>query len=93
MAPVSIRVSNNPFAMLTTLDNSVRGTHATSGECPISGRLAKCPSSSLWGGSADAYSGLKLAATPETTGKIECQIQFFNVCDFTCLPRAVLSSG
>ncbi|KAF8505673.1 hypothetical protein F5888DRAFT_459997 [Russula emetica] len=42
------------------------------GERPISGRLAKCPRSSLWERSADAYSGVKLAATLEATGKIKC---------------------
>ena len=57
--------------MLIALDNSIRGTYATSEECPISGQLATCPRSSLWEGSADAYSGVKLAATLEATGKIK----------------------
>lgn len=61
-----------PLLLLTALDNSVWEPHATSAERPISGRLAKCPRSSLWEGSSDAYSGDKLAATLEATGKVKC---------------------
>lgn len=61
-----------PLLCLTALDNSVREPSATSGERPISGRLAKCAHSLLWEGSADAYSGVKLAATLEAFGKTKC---------------------
>jgi hypothetical protein len=58
--------------MLTAVDNSVWGPYPTSRERLFSGWLAKCPRSSLWEGSPDAYSGVKLAATLEATGKIKC---------------------
>jgi hypothetical protein len=66
-----LQISYKPLAVLTALENSVRVQPATSGELWDARPFPRQILSSLWEICTVAYSGIKLAATPEADGKIK----------------------